>query len=413
MNQPDSILSHEPIVQFVDRRGTVTEVPASVGESIAAVLLRNHIPVCSVIVTVGNFPIPASHQLSLGERATAALIEAYDIGHICQMYSVTEQPERQHSYLKSRLLILPTGDVNIQKQLMTQNEVVQMVEDSVLDTCLEYRLIESDDRILIGLSGGVDSSSLLLALTSQRDRLPRFEVLAATFEDFDSLMSPTFLNARSLADKTGVDHHLIGAHLAEDVFHLNRPVRQILNALMSTPDSHYVMYIDHHTTRRALEVFAHSEGISKIALGLHATDLIAGLLNSYATGHTMGAIPLRALEDVTYIYPLAHVTKLELQLYHLARTGTMAQHASPNPWELHPKDRNFYYYLADFLQEWWPGIDAWLFSSHTWRLKGEPAPRFVKCVNCGASMLQQMPAPSGAEMCDVCNILVRAGYVNV
>ena len=111
-----------------------------------------------------------------------------------------------------------------------------------------------------------------------------FSIVAATFEDFDSLSSPTFANAQNLAKSLGVTHRLIPADTIEKAFHLNQPLRLILPEMMHTHYGHYAMYTDHHTTRRALELFSEEVGANKIVLGLHTTDLIAGLLNSYTTG---------------------------------------------------------------------------------------------------------------------------------
>ena len=99
---------------------------------------------------------------------------------------------------------------------------------------------------------------------------------------------------------------------------------------METTDAHQVMYIDHHTTRRTLEVFAESHKSHKIALGLHTTDLLGGLLNAHVTGYQTGSIPSRHLGNVEYIYPLAFISKKELHLYHLFRTGKWALHTPPN-----------------------------------------------------------------------------------
>jgi hypothetical protein len=180
---------------------------------------------------------------------------------------------------------------------------------------------------------------------------------------------------------------------------------------MNTPFAHHVMYIDHHTTRRTLEVFAEQGGLNRIALGLHTTDLIAGLLNGWMTGYSIANLPVRELGGLTYIYPLAFLSKRELHLYHLHCTGDLARHAYPNPWETDPMDRNFYYYLADHLQALWPGLETMLFTAHNWRLRRQPSLRYEQCQNCGAAILQQPFTTAKAEECDVCTVLRRAGFI--
>src|SRR5947207_14208305 len=124
-----------------------------------------------------------------------------------------------------------------------------------------------------------------MLLAAYRDAAsPGLEIHAATFQDFDSKWSETFDFARRLAERHGVSHRVLEPGYAERVFNLNRPIAQILMHLMETDDAHVAMYVDHHTTRRVLEVHADEVDTSTVALGLHTTDLLAGLLNSYTLG---------------------------------------------------------------------------------------------------------------------------------
>ena len=65
------------------------------------------------------------------------------------------------------------------------------------------------------------------------------------------------------------------------------------------------MYIDHHTTRRTLETFAEGLSISKIALGLHANDLVAGMLNEWSTGYMAGNILMKGSRPIFLSLPIS------------------------------------------------------------------------------------------------------------
>jgi hypothetical protein len=212
-----------------------------------------------------------------------------------------------------------------------------------------------------------------------------------------------------LAERFGVEHHVIPAGLAEEIFHLSRPLSAILVDMMETADAHQTMYVDHHTTRRCLEVLASAHGASCIALGLHATDLVAGLLNAQMTGWRAGPVPCRPVGDFRYIFPLAFVPKKELSLHYLARTGDLPPQSAVNAWELHPKDRNFYYWLADFLQAGWPGLEAWMYTGHRHLTDGQQ-PVFCTCGNCGAAIRADISGE--VKLCDVCEALCRMGCVD-
>jgi tRNA(Ile)-lysidine synthase TilS/MesJ len=247
-------------------------------------------------------------------------------------------------------------------------------------------------------------------LAEARERLVPFTLIAATFEDFDAQRSPTFSQAIALAKDLGVEHHLIPTRLVEDAFGLNKPLRRIMPELMATRHAPSAMYVDHHTTRRGLELFAEKVGASRIAIGLHTTDLLAGLLNGITTGYRVGNLPLRRIGEIEYIYPLCFVAKRELHLFHRAKRGFLARHSEANPWERKPLDRNFYYYLADVLQDYWPGIEAFVFNSHNLRNSREGPILAETCEGCGATLLLQPFMPVTESECEVCQVLRDNGY---
>lgn len=398
---------------FVDRRGDREVLSCFPNETVRDLLLRYRIPPTSVIVLQDNIPVPDDHVIDETNSYVAMLIEGYDINYIRESLTKLSHPKDKGGiYLKGRLAFSKSGNLNTEARHFSSDEIVEHVEGVILETCNEFGLIEDNCGVLIGLSGGVDSSSLLIALASIQEFLPSFRLVAVTFEDFDSRSSPTFTHASTLAKRFDVEHYIAPAGLAEEVFHLNRPLRDILPRLMETKSSHQVMYIDHHTTRRVLEVFAAKNGLDRIALGLHTTDLVAGLLNGFLTGYNIADLPHRKLGNTSYIYPLAFIPKRELHLYHHQKTGAFANHSFPNDWEVNPKDRNFYYYMADQLQSEWPGIEVMLFTAHNLKLRRQSALRYESCTNCGASILHQPFTMVNGPECDACIILRQEGYLS-
>lgn len=397
-------------INFSDRLGNKKEIEAKQGESINEVLLRNYIPANSVLILADDYPISEDSIVQPEINYQVKLIEGYDINAILDNFK-HQTPESYGNYKKRRLSLNLDGSINLDSQYFDLKMVKKYVTDTILDTFNEFDLADESSNILIGLSGGVDSSSLLFALKDIQENF-NFKITAATFEDFDSDKSPTFNNAKNLADKLNVPYHLIPSSIINEVFNINKPLNIVLKELMSTKDAHFVMYIDHHTTRRALEVFAENNGITDIALGLHTTDLVAGLVNSYLTGYYISNIPKRKVGNVNYIYPLSYITKKELHLYYYSITQKFAEHSSPNEWELNPRDRNFYYYLADQLQTYFPGIELSLFEAHNQKNLKNKFPEFTECENCGSHILQQNFERVNPEYCDVCNIFDKYGYLN-
>lgn len=393
---------------FEDRLGNKEILSVYHGETISQALLRHFIPASSVIILCDNKLVPESSIIEDKLNYVAILIEGYDISSIRHFYTRVDADNQGGIYNKKHLDFNINGSVSIEGGAFSLDELGLYIENMVIDTIKHYSLINSGDGILVGLSGGVDSSALLMILTRIKERIPDFKLAAVTFEDYDNQSSPTYQHAKNLASELGVEHHIASAGLAETVFNLNTPLNVILPKLMYTDMAHFAMYIDHHTTRRTLEVFAKQKGLNLIALGLHTTDLVAGLINAWMTGYQVGGIPLRKYSDFAYIYPLAFIQKKELHMYYYLHKKEYARHTYPNPWELNPKDRNFYYYLADQLQTYWPQLEVMLYSAHKQRRKFEIDYVYTTCENCGAEILNQ--GVHGKE-CDVCQLLRKAGYI--
>ncbi len=403
-----------PPVIFCDRQGGRESLQPFEGETLYSLLVRHFIPPSSVIVLRDSVPVADGTPIHRDRQYEAHLIEGYDIKGIREAYRKLTSAQtngNSPSFSRRHLGFGMNGSLDTEQADLSLEELSADVEQRVIETLRQFHLIRAGDKIVVGLSGGVDSSSLLLILKAATEQID-FQMEAITFEDFDSRSSSTFRHAHQLAKEFDLQHNLIPAKLIEQTFHLNTSLHAILEELMTTSVAHLVMYIDHHTTRRALEVYAKTEGIGIIALGLHTTDLIAGLLNGWTTGYYVADLPKRTVGDVNYIYPLAFISKRELHLYHLHKTGALARHSQPNQWELFPQDRNYYYYLADELQRLWPGMEDMLFTAHNWRVKKDRPPKYEVCCNCGSHVLGQADVEYKTALCDVCLTLRAHGYIS-
>ena len=368
-----------------------------------------------MLVTHNGVPVTDSQRLEADGEFDARLIEGYDIEAILRAYgpSIGDLLDPHDAtgsavYEKVRFGFSEHGDLDVERVALGLDGVVELVDGTVSSTINEHSLIEGGSTVVVGLSGGVDSSALLIALAEEQRRRADFGIIAVTFADYDSTRSPAFEHASHLAAELGLKHIVVPQEVAQRTFNLRLPFSGALLTLMETDDAHQVMYVDHHITRRVLEVVASEHDARVVALGLHVTDLLAGLLNGLAVGYAVGPIPKRSLPNATYIYPLAFVPKRELHLYYFAKTGRWARHTTPNQWEIKPKDRNYYYYVADWLQVVWPGLEFWLFSAHN-RMRAEIGPhhQYAQCSNCfGAVQTLGLPWEAGA-LCDVCRLLER------
>jgi tRNA 2-thiocytidine biosynthesis protein TtcA len=159
----------------------------------------------------------------------------------------------------------------------------------------EFGMIRAGDRILLGLSGGKDSLSLLHVLQHFRQCAPvRFELGAVTIDpqagDYDP--SPMIPYLGSL----GVEYHYV-----------RRPILELAQEHMGRPS--YCAFCS-RLKRGFIYRTAREHGFNVIALGQHLDDLAESFLMSAFHGgqlRTMKAHYVNDDGDLRIIRPLAFV----------------------------------------------------------------------------------------------------------
>jgi hypothetical protein len=140
---------------FIDRLGQVETLDPLVGEQVGDLLRRHLVPSPSVMVTRGDEVVGDAHEIVQGDDYRAHLIEGYDIGAIRTRLR-EGMSDRSPSFLKRRIVLEPGGDLVAEADFFDEKSIAEHVIGTVTDTVVEYGLIRENDRIVIGLSGGVD-----------------------------------------------------------------------------------------------------------------------------------------------------------------------------------------------------------------------------------------------------------------
>ena len=173
----------------------------------------------------------------------------------------------------------------------------------------EYGMIQENDKIAVGISGGKDSLTLLYALSCLRKFYPhKFDIVAVTVDlGFDNL---NLNGIRKFCKERDVEYHVIKTQIAEVVFHIREE---------SNPCS-----LCAKMRKGALNDAVKELGCNKVAYAHHIDDIIETMfLSMFYEGQFYSFAPVTHLDrsGITVIRPLMYVPEANvigfLHKYHL------------------------------------------------------------------------------------------------
>lgn len=168
----------------------------------------------------------------------------------------------------------------------------------------DYKMIEEGDLIMVCVSGGKDSYTMLDILLSLKKHAPiDFNIVAVNLDQkqpgFPEHVLPKYLS------DLGVDFHI----LEQDTYSVVKE---------KVPEGKTFCGLCSRLRRGSLYTYAKKIGATKIALGHHREDIVETLFLNMFFGGTLKAMPPKLLSDDKQnilIRPLAYCNEQEISRY--------------------------------------------------------------------------------------------------
>ena len=188
------------------------------------------------------------------------------------------------------------------KAAFEANKLSKRLHRLVGQAITDYGMIEDGDKVMVCLSGGKDSYSMLDILLNLQKRAPiRFEIVAVNLDQkqpgFPAEVLPNYLRG------LGVPFHIE----TQDTYSI---VKQ------HVPEGKTMCSLCSRLRRGILYRVARELGATKIALGHHRDDIVVTLLLNMFFGSRMKGMPPKLVSDngeFVVIRPLAYVAETDLE----------------------------------------------------------------------------------------------------
>jgi len=201
--------------------------------------------------------------------------------------------------------MLPKSPILVENLMKSKNSPSNKLENKIRHltgkAIFDYNMIEENDKIVCGLSGGKDSFVMLDTLLHLKRVAPiKFDVIAVNLDQkqpgFPEHILPNYL------EQKGIDYYIID----KDTYSV---VKQKI------PEGKTTCSLCSRLRRGSLYGFAETIGATKIALGHHMDDIVETLMMNMFNNAKLKAMPPKLLSDDKrniIIRPLAYCREKDI-----------------------------------------------------------------------------------------------------
>jgi len=190
------------------------------------------------------------------------------------------------------------------KEKYNHDKLQKRLRRNVGRAIADFKMIEEGDRVMVCLSGGADSYTMLDILQSlQRSAPIDFELIAVNLDQkqpgFPEHILPEYL------DELGIEYHII----EEDTYSV---VKRVI------PENKTYCGLCSRLRRGIIYRFAKEQGYTKVALGHHRDDIVETLFLNMFYGGKLKSMPAKLLSDDgenIVIRPLAYCAETDIKAF--------------------------------------------------------------------------------------------------
>jgi tRNA 2-thiocytidine biosynthesis protein TtcA len=230
---------------------------------------------------------------------------------------------------------------------MQDRKKIDIVLKKVGKALGDYQMIDKDDKILVAVSGGEDSITLLDVLKEKQKSLPYKYSLYSVYIDFFSSNEHIDNNLDKYLEENSTEHFIIKKNLIS--------INKKFNCFWCS-----------WNRRKEIFLLAKKLGCRKVALGHNLDDIVVTfLMNLFYHGEISTMPPKLEMfkGKIVLIRPLVYVTKEETHRYVEYKKLPILSSNCPYQTDESFQRRKYLMELVNQLQTYWPNIKKNIFNS--------------------------------------------------